>query len=165
METANTNLKATDAFKVDGSHVIVHERLIMFPFLEQGRRMRCGTPETADYTQKMLMAAYNAGSALSPTESWAVRAGSAAAPAKKSKRNPSRADRGSEISGTLESAQGDIEMLKEELESWLENMPENLQETPKAEELQEAIDGLESAAQDVENAKDTLDGVQFPGMF
>jgi len=61
---------------------------------------------------------------------------------------PKGKKRKNEIEGTIHQiisdAMAEIEMVKEELQDWLDGMPENLQQSMKAEELQEAIDGLES---------------------
>lgn len=72
----------------------------------------------------------------------------------------------------IESASGDVDELKGELESWLEGMPENLQGGQKADELQTAIDALETvkdaldeAQQALETASDEAGNVEFPGMF
>ena len=55
--------------------------------------------------------------------------------------------------------------LEGELESWLENMPKNLQDGTKAGELQEAIDWLEEVIDHLNEAIDSADDVNFPGMF
>jgi predicted DNA-binding protein len=60
-------------------------------------------------------------------------------------------------------ARSDIEELRDELQSWLDNLPENLQSGTKAEALQEAIDNLESVITSLEEVEST--DVEFPGMF
>ena len=54
--------------------------------------------------------------------------------------------RATRLSETLDMTEkiADVEQLKEELEEWSENLPENLQSSNKADMLQEAIDNLES---------------------
>jgi predicted DNA-binding protein len=59
----------------------------------------------------------------------------------------------------------DVEQLKEELEEWLDNLPENLQSSNKAEMLQEAIDNLENIGEELENIQELQHDVEFPGMF
>ena len=49
------------------------------------------------------------------------------------------------------------------MENWLDNMPENLQGSAKADELQEAVDNLESFVSSCEEAENVE--VDFPGMF
>jgi hypothetical protein len=58
----------------------------------------------------------------------------------------------------LEQARAIVEDLKCEIESWKENLQENLQQGEKAARLEEC----EAALDEVLNA---LDGVEFPGMF
>jgi hypothetical protein len=77
----------------------------------------------------------------------------------------SRADRLAEAVALLEDAKGTAEELKEELENWLESLPENLSDSSKANELQEAIDNLEQGASELEEAVDALNSVEFPDMM
>lgn len=63
---------------------------------------------------------------------------------------------------TISGARADIEELKEELENWLDNMPENLQQSAKADELQDAIGELEDVLQSIDEAESA--DIQFPGM-
>jgi len=55
-----------------------------------------------------------------------------------------------------------FEELQNELQAWLDNMPENLQESAKADELQEAIEALDQAASAALDIVGT--DVEFPGM-
>lgn len=57
----------------------------------------------------------------------------------------------------------EIEGLRDELQDWLDSMPENLQGGSKADELQEAIGNLEDLIQVLEEAEMTE--IEFPGMF
>lgn len=50
----------------------------------------------------------------------------------------------------LSDAQSTLEDLKDELDSWKENLPESLQSGSKADELQEAVDALDSAISTLE---------------
>ena len=59
----------------------------------------------------------------------------------------------------------DVEQLREELEEWLDNLPENLQSSNKADMLQEAIDNLENIGEELENIQELQHDVEFPGMF
>ena len=87
----------------------------------------------------------------------------------------SRADRLQEVLdeidwGTVETAQEEVCNLKDELQNWLDNMPENLQNSSKADELQSAIDELDEIESDLSSAVDTLQEfssreVTFPSMF
>ncbi len=75
----------------------------------------------------------------------------------------SRADRFQKAADKVSDAQAEFEILKEELEDWLGNMPENLQSSAKADELQEAIDGLEQVIDNCDSAQSA--DVTFPGMY
>lgn len=75
----------------------------------------------------------------------------------------SRSARFQAVIDSIDSAKSDIETLKEELENWLDNMPENLQDGQKASELQEAIDALDDIVSNLEDVVDTE--VTFPSMF
>ena len=77
-----------------------------------------------------------------------------------------------EVVDAVESAKGDVDELKDELQSWLDGMPENLQGGQKADELEEAIsaldtvtEALDEAQQALETASDEAGNVEFPGMF
>jgi len=75
----------------------------------------------------------------------------------------SRADRFETAKGKIIEAKEEMEALKEELQNWLDNMPENLQSSSKAETLQEAIDELENITENLEDVESTE--VTFPGMM
>jgi len=71
---------------------------------------------------------------------------------------------------TIETAQGEVTTLKDELQSWLDNMPENLQGSSKADELQTAIDELDEIEGELQTIIDNIQEqanktVQFPSMF
>mgnify|MGYP001604439229 CR=1 FL=1 len=75
----------------------------------------------------------------------------------------SRAERFSEAKDNILNSEGEVEELRDELQSWLDNLPENLQSSNKADMLQEAIDSLE----EIIDALDTIDGIEidFPTMY
>ncbi len=83
--------------------------------------------------------------------------------ARKSKRRPSRADRFGEAQSDVSSAKGNAEELRDELQNWLDNLPENLQSGSKASELEDAISSLEEFINSCEEAEGV--DVQFPGMY
>jgi hypothetical protein len=57
----------------------------------------------------------------------------------------------------------DIEGLKDELQNWLDGMPENLQGGSKAEEIQDCINSVESIIDYLDSAISAADsGVKFP---
>lgn len=56
-----------------------------------------------------------------------------------------------------------MEELRDELQNWYDNLPENLQNGSKADALQTAIDELENIISDLENVEGA--SVEFPGMF
>jgi DNA repair exonuclease SbcCD ATPase subunit len=66
------------------------------------------------------------------------------------------------VEGAIEGAKTDIEELKEELENWLEGMPDNLQGGMKAEQLQEAIDGLDTKISDLEDLESQISDLPDP---
>ena len=59
----------------------------------------------------------------------------------------------------------DVNSIKDELEQWLDNMPENLQASMKAEQLEEAIQSLEEIADELESVQEMQHNVEFPSMF
>ena len=70
----------------------------------------------------------------------------------------------STFSTAKDDAQAEVEALRDELQEWLDNLPENLQSGTKADEIQEAIDALESMDFDSIEVLDASD-VNFPGMY
>lgn len=75
----------------------------------------------------------------------------------------SRVDRFANVVSALEDCYADVEVLKSELEDWLGNLPENLQDGDKAQELEAAIEALGEMADEIETAKDRE--VEFPAAF
>ena len=68
-----------------------------------------------------------------------------------------------EAQAKISDAKNEFESLRDELQEWKDNLPENLQNSSKADALQTAIDELEQLAgelDDVENAD-----VEFPSMY
>lgn len=80
---------------------------------------------------------------------------------------PKYKSRANRLAETLDMTEkiADVEQLKEELEEWLNNLPENLQSSNKAELLQEAIDNLDNIVTELENIQELKHDVEFPGMF
>lgn len=58
------------------------------------------------------------------------------------------------IGGAVEEAKTAAEELRDELQSWLDNLPESLADGSKADEIQEAIDSLEEAMNELEGVGD-----------
>lgn len=75
----------------------------------------------------------------------------------------SRGDRFSDAEQSLEDCKSEVAQLKEELEEWQGNLPENLQGGTKNDELQEAIDALEELDGELQGI--SWPDVEFPGMF
>ena len=75
----------------------------------------------------------------------------------------SRATRFDEARGLLSTARETFEELKEELDNWLESMPENLRSGGKADLLEESIDKLETMASDIDSIEQ--EDVEFPTMY
>lgn len=74
----------------------------------------------------------------------------------------SRADRFSQAMDLVGDARSEFESLRDELQEWRDNMPENLQNSSKAQKLDDAIGDLDSLTSDIGNIEDV--DVQFPGM-
>lgn len=57
----------------------------------------------------------------------------------------------------------DVRELHDELEKWKNNLPENLQDSDKAQQLENAMDNLNNLADEIE----AIDGdsIEFPGMY
>lgn len=75
----------------------------------------------------------------------------------------SRADRLSEAEGQVQDAKQTVEDLRDELQTWFDNLHENFQSGQKGMELEEAISALDDLAGELDNI--SFDGVTFPGMF
>lgn len=75
----------------------------------------------------------------------------------------SRAVRFAEAKENIMNYKGEIEVLRDELQNWLDNLPEGLQSSNKSDTLQEAIDNLE----EVVDALETIEGIEieFPAMY
>jgi len=63
-----------------------------------------------------------------------------------------------------DAAFAEMEELRDELQSWLDNIPENLSSGSKAEELETAISELDDLLSEIEGVDFDRD-VSFPGMF
>lgn len=75
----------------------------------------------------------------------------------------SRAERFAAAQSLASDAKAQTEELRDELQSWLDNLPENLQAGTKADELQTAIDELETVISSLEEAEGA--SVDFPRMI
>lgn len=59
------------------------------------------------------------------------------------------------ILGAIEEALSTSEELRDELQNWFDNLPEQFQEGSKGDELQEAIDALEEGISNLEDAQNS----------
>lgn len=75
----------------------------------------------------------------------------------------SRSDRFSEAQSLVSDAKSEGECLRDELQDWLDNLPENLQQGSKADEIQSAIDELETFIDALDEAESS--SPDFPGMY
>ena len=75
----------------------------------------------------------------------------------------SRSERLAEAQGLMEQAQGIVQDLHDEIESWKDGLPENLQGSSKADELEECCSALDEITSGLDNID--FDSVQFPGMY
>lgn len=73
----------------------------------------------------------------------------------------SRADRYADIIESMQKPLDDLKELKDELENWRDNMPENLQGGSKYEELEDTIMELDDVINQIEEALERE--VSFPG--
>lgn len=77
----------------------------------------------------------------------------------------SRADRLNESMESVRDAIGEVECLKDELQAWFDNLPENLQGGDKGSALEEAISSLETLQDSLDNAVSESESIEFPGMY
>lgn len=75
----------------------------------------------------------------------------------------SRADRLAEAEQLAQQAKEIVDELKDELQSWHDNLPENFQNGDKGNELEEAVSQLEEINNNLESAD--FSSVNFPSMF
>lgn len=75
----------------------------------------------------------------------------------------SRADRFANAMSLVDDAKCEVEALRDELQEWYDNLPENFQQGDKGQQLEEAISNLDEVA----NNCDSVDtgNIEFPGMF
>ena len=78
-------------------------------------------------------------------------------------KHKSRAARYDEAQQLVEEAKTTMEDLRDELQGWLDSIPENLRGGTKADDLQSAIDDLESVIASLDEAAGVTP--EFPGMF
>lgn len=75
----------------------------------------------------------------------------------------SRADRFSAVQSLIGDARAECEEIKDELEQWKDNLPDNLQDSEKAQQLDDAISELDTIVSNLEDAEGA--SVEFPGMM
>lgn len=75
----------------------------------------------------------------------------------------SRSDRLSVAESSVQEAISIVEELADELQNWKDGLPENLQNGEKADQLDSAIDALQSLNDELQNAD--FGQVEFPGMY
>lgn len=74
----------------------------------------------------------------------------------------SRQDRLEVAMGSVSDAAAEVESLKDELQEWFDNLPENFQQGDKGQELEEAISQLDDLQSNLENCESE---VTFPSMY
>ena len=77
----------------------------------------------------------------------------------------SRPKRRDLIAKAISTQETELDCLLEEYESWLEVLPENLQESALADKLQTTIDELEEVRSSLEDARDSLESIDLPRGF
>ena len=63
------------------------------------------------------------------------------------------------IQATIEEAMNGLQVLLEEEQEYFDNMPESLQESERANSAQEAIDTIEDATSNIQEAIDSLSAI------
>lgn len=81
------------------------------------------------------------------------------------KKYSSRADRLAEAQQKINDALSIVNELKDEIQEWYDNLPENFQNGDKGSALSECVSNLESVETSIEDAESNCDSVEFPGMF
>lgn len=74
--------------------------------------------------------------------------------------NNERRKRIANVISKLEEAKEELDSLRDEEQEAYDNMPESLQESDRGYAMEEAVDNLESAYNSVEEAVDTLNGIE-----
>lgn len=75
----------------------------------------------------------------------------------------SRAKRFEVAQNKASEARAEFEELRDELQNWRDNLPDNMQDGSKAEALDTAIEALEETINQCEEIEGA--SVEFPGMF
>lgn len=75
----------------------------------------------------------------------------------------SRSDRLAKAMEAVQNAASEVETLRDELQDWYDNLPDNLKDGEKGSMLEEAIGNLESIQSSLEDATGT--DVEFPPMY
>lgn len=83
--------------------------------------------------------------------------------ATKIEESPSRADRLSAAENLVDQARDIVEELREEVQGWHDNLPENLQDGDKAQEIEECASQLEQVGSNLDEAG--FGDVSFPSAF
>lgn len=83
----------------------------------------------------------------------------------KVKEGSSRSDRLSAAMADVETAASEVESLKDELQEWHDNMPENLQDGDKGSQLDDAVQALEELYDKLNEAVSDSQSIDFPGMY
>lgn len=77
----------------------------------------------------------------------------------------SRAGRLSVAFDLINDAKSEMELLRDELQEWYDNLPEQFQGGSKGDQLQTAIDALTEIISDLDNVEGRDGDVNFPGMY
>jgi hypothetical protein len=75
----------------------------------------------------------------------------------------SRADRLAVAESLVSEAASIVEELRDEMEEWQGNLPENLQSSDKASQIEDAISNLDSLQSELEGLD--FGSIEFPGMY
>lgn len=75
----------------------------------------------------------------------------------------SRADRLGEAESEFDNAKSTVEELRDEMQEWYDNMPENFQSGSKGDDVQSAVEALEEIISNLEQVD--FSSVDFPSMM
>ena len=77
----------------------------------------------------------------------------------------SRPERLGEAHAMINEGIEEIRNIYDELQDWLDGMPDSFQGGEKAAELEDTVDQLQSVVDEVETATSEIDSISIPGMY
>ena len=74
--------------------------------------------------------------------------------------NKDRRKQLADISGHLEDLKCDLELLRDEEQGYLDNMPESMQGGEKGSKAEEAVEAMDTAISEIENVIENIENAQ-----